>query len=122
MIRIGFLLASLSMVGSSLGTLSGQGRSENAETVEKILNDLQQGNYQVLRRAVLAARTSKDPALLDRLLHLAQHARHVNIRGYACETLAQYDDKRIFPVLAKAAKARALGARGGALRVATRRL
>ena len=112
----------LILAATLAGVLPAQGRPrpplpklQKPTTVEQILKDLQQKNYQVLRRAVVAARTTKDPRLLEKLLQLAQHARHPNIRMYACETLGHYRDKRIFDLLSKAAAEGPLSARNGAL-------
>jgi HEAT repeat protein len=81
----------------------------------RVLEDLDSGNYQTQRRAVLAARRVKEPAILDKLLQLAVDARHPNIKGYACETLGHYRDPRVFPVLQKAVTAGPISTRMGAL-------
>ena len=98
--------------------LAGLGLAQGAGDAERILKDLASRNYQVQRRAVLAARETKNPKLLERLLVLAKgdSKSHPNIRGYACETLGYYRDPRVFDVLAEAATKGPLSARGGAKR------
>jgi len=83
--------------------------------LSEILKDLDSDDYQTQRRAVLAARDRKDPAILERLLHLAVQAKHPNIRGFACESLGHYRDPRIFPLLEKEATSGPISTRMGAL-------
>lgn len=84
-------------------------------TAARILEDLDSRSYQTQRRAVLAARKVKGPAILAKLLELAVGARHPNIRGYACESLGHYRDPRIFPLLKEAAVSGPISTRMGAL-------
>jgi HEAT repeat protein len=99
-------------------TLCAQGtgpQDATAPTTQQILKDLDSSNYQKQRRAVLAARKVKEPAILEKLLQLAVHARHPNIKGYACETLGHYRDPRIFPLLREAVTSGPPSTRMGAL-------
>lgn len=92
-----------------------ESRPQGSHPRDQVLEDLDSPDYQTQRRAVLAARKVKDPAILDKLLQLAVRARHPNIRGYACETLGHYRDPRVFPLLKEAATSGPISTRMGAL-------
>ena len=70
-----------------------------AQDAQSVLRDLDSSNYQTQRKAVQAAQKIQSGPILDKLLHLAAHASHSNILGYACEVLGHYRDPRIFAVL-----------------------
>ena len=80
-------------------------------SVEDLLEDLGHPNYQPRRKAVLATHGRKEAKLLERLLILAKEDPHPNIRGYAAEALATFDDPRVVPLLIDMIKTRGPGER-----------
>lgn len=68
-------------------------------TSEEVVRGLASRSFGTRRDAVWAARDHPDASYLERLLVLARHDAHPNIRAWSLEALARYEDERILPTL-----------------------
>lgn len=82
---------------------------EDSPDLKTLLADLASPDYQTRRKAVLACEGREEPEVFERLLGMTRTDGNSNIRGFAAETLATFDDPRVFDRLAEMAKGEEFG-------------
>ncbi len=72
---------------------------EEAPATDAVLRGLGSADFASRRDAVWSARDHPDPVYLAPLLRMARQDPHANVRAFAIEALARYEDERIVPTV-----------------------
>ncbi len=87
---------------------------EEPRPAADLLADLDNPNYQIRRKAVLAVAGRAEPELFEKVLAMAAEDSHPNIRSYCADVLGTFRDDRIHPLLVAMTKEKWSGPRSSA--------